>query len=155
MKYIQSEKAPKAVGPYSQAIEANGFIFCSGQIGIHPETGTLVDGIEHQTKQVLENLKSVLEKADSELEKVVKSTVYLADIADYQKMNEVYGQCFAGHKPARAAFAVAALPLGALVEIEVIAEKLRHPERPPAGGVKDPGNMDSSRQFGGQAFHSE
>ncbi len=123
MKYIHSDKAPKVVGPYSQAIEANGFIFCSGQIGIDPEAGALVEGIENQTKQVLNNLKQVLEEAGSGLEKVVKSTVYLSDINDYSKMNEIYGQYFTDHKPARAAFAVAGLPLGALVEIEVIAVK--------------------------------
>jgi len=111
------------VGPYSQAIEANGFIFCSGQIGIDPEAGALVEGIENQTKQVLNNLKHVLEQAGSGLENVVKSTVYLSDISDYFKMNEIYGQYFTDHKPARAAFAVAGLPLGALVEIEVIVVK--------------------------------
>jgi len=123
MNYIQSDKAPKVVGPYSQAIEANGFIFCSGQIGIDPEAGALVEGIENQTKQVLNNLKHVLEQAGSGLENVVKSTVYLSDISDYFKMNEIYGQYFTDHKPARAAFAVAGLPLGALVEIEVIVVK--------------------------------
>lgn len=123
MKYIQSGKAPKVVGPYSQAIEANGFIFCSGQIGIDPEAGALVEGIENQTKQVLNNLKHVLEEAGSGLEKVVKSTVYLSDINDYSKMNEIYRQYFTDHKPARAAFAVAALPLKALIEIEMVAAK--------------------------------
>jgi len=111
------------VGPYSQAIEANGLVFCSGQIGIDPDAGTLVEGIENQTKQVLDNLKHVLEEAGSGLEKVVKSTVYLSDISDYSKMNEIYSQYFTDHKPARAAFAVAALPLKALIEIEMVAVK--------------------------------
>jgi 2-iminobutanoate/2-iminopropanoate deaminase len=122
MKYIQTENAPKAVGPYSQAIVSNGFIFCSGQIGLDPKTNELVQGIEKQTHQVLKNLTEVLNVENSGLEKVVKTTVYLSDINDYVKMNEVYGQYFLNHKPARAAFAVAALPKGALIEIEVIAE---------------------------------
>jgi len=123
MKYIHTDKAPKAVGPYSQAIVSGDLIFCSGQIGIDPSVGSLVEGIEGQTKQVLENLKAVLEEANFSLEKVVKCTVYLSDINDYVKMNEIYGQYFSNHKPARAAFAVATLPLNALVEIEVIAVK--------------------------------
>ena len=125
MKYIQTENAPKAVGPYSQAIVSNGFIFCSGQIGLDPKTNELVQGIEKQTHQVLKNLTEVLNVENSGLEKVVKTTVYLSDINDYVKMNEVYGQYFLNHKPARAAFAVAALPKGALIEIEVIAEVIK------------------------------
>ncbi|MDA1317103.1 MAG: RidA family protein [bacterium] len=123
MKYIHTEKAPKVVGPYSQAIVSGDLIFCSGQIGIDPASGKLVEGIENQTKQVLENLKAVLEEAGSSLNKSVKCTVYLSDIKDFATMNEIYGQYFSDHKPARAAFAVAALPIGALVEIEVIAVK--------------------------------
>jgi len=123
MKYIHTDQAPKAVGPYAQAIEVNGFIFCSGQIGIDPAAGTLVEGIESQTRQVFENVKQVLEEAGSSMDKVVKATVYLADIADYQKMNEIYAQFFGDHKPARAALAIDALPAGALVEMEVIAIK--------------------------------
>jgi len=122
MKLIHTEKAPKVVGPYSQAVEAQGFVFCSGQIGIDPKTGKLVEGLESQTKQVFENLKSVLAKSGLSLKHVVKTTVYLADIQDYAKMNEIYAAYFADHRPARAAFAVAALPAGALVEIELIAE---------------------------------
>ena len=125
MKYITTEKAPKAVGPYSQAIVSNGFIFCSGQIGIDPATNELVEGIEAQTKQVLKNLSEVLEAENSDLDHVVKTTVYLANITDYVTMNEIYGQYFTKHKPARAAFAVAALPKGALIEIEVIAEVVK------------------------------
>src|SRR5579862_5112245 len=110
MKYINTEKAPKAVGPYSQAIVSNGFVFCSGQIGIDPKTSALVDGIEAQTQQVLKNLSEVLKASHSGLDKVVKTTVYLADSKDYSKMNEIYGQYFSDHKPARAAFTVAHLP---------------------------------------------
>ena len=122
MKYISTEKAPKAVGPYSQAIVSNGFIHCSGQIGLDPKTNELVEGFEKQTHQVLKNLSEVLKAGGSGLEKVVKTTVYLSDIKDYGKMNEVYGQYFSEHKPARAAFAVAHLPKDALIEIEMIAE---------------------------------
>ena|SRR3989344_4617405 len=121
MKYIHTDKAPKVVGPYSQAIAADNFIFCSGQIGIDPNMGKLVEGIENQTKQVMENLKAVLEESGLSLDKVVKCTVYLADINDYVTMNGIYGKYFTDHKPARAAFAVAALPAGALIEIEMIA----------------------------------
>ena len=122
MKYINTEKAPKVVGPYSQAIVSNGFIYCSGQIGIDPKTGTLVEGFEKQTQQVIRNLTAVLKEAKSDLNHVVKVTVYLADINDYKTMNEVYGQYFIDHKPTRAAFAVANLPVGALIEIEMVAE---------------------------------
>jgi 2-iminobutanoate/2-iminopropanoate deaminase len=122
MKYISTEKAPKAVGPYSQAIVSNGFIYCSGQIGLDPKTNELLVGIEAQTHQVLKNLSEVLIAGGSNLKYVVKTTVYLADIADYSKMNEIYGQYFTEHKPARAAFAVAHLPKDALIEIEAVAE---------------------------------
>jgi 2-iminobutanoate/2-iminopropanoate deaminase len=122
MKYIQTNKAPKAVGPYSQAIVSNGFIYCSGQIGIDPNTNELVEGIEAQTQQVLKNLSAVLGAGGSSLEQAVRTTVYLADIKDYVKMNEVYAEYFTKHKPARAAFAVAHLPKDALIEIEVVAE---------------------------------
>ncbi len=122
MKYIQTESAPKAVGPYSQAIVSNGFIFCSGQIGLDPKTNDLVEGLEEQTHQVLKNLSEVLKASNSSLEKVVKTTIYLSDINDYPKMNEIYGEYFSNHRPARAAFAVAGLPKRALIEIEAVAE---------------------------------
>ncbi len=125
MKYILTDKAPKAVGPYSQAIVSNGLVFCSGQIGIDPKTNELVDDIEDQTRQVLKNLSEVLQANGSSLEQVVKTTVYLADIKDYVTMNEIYGQYFSKHKPARAAFAVSHLPKDALIEIEVVAEILK------------------------------
>ncbi|PIQ73491.1 reactive intermediate/imine deaminase [Candidatus Roizmanbacteria bacterium CG11_big_fil_rev_8_21_14_0_20_36_8] len=123
MKYIKTDKAPKVVGPYSQAIEANGFIFCSGQIGIDPEAGVLVEGIENQTKQVLNNLKQVLEAAGSQLDKIVKTTVFVTDMNDYAKMNEVYGNFFRDHFPVRSTVQVVKLPAGALIEIEAIAVK--------------------------------
>jgi len=122
MKYTQTEKAPKAVGPYSQAIVSNGFVFCSGQIGIDPSTNELVDGLEKQVHQVIKNLNEVLNSSNSSLEHVVKTTVYLSDITNYPKMNEIYAEYFSNHKPARAAFAVAALPKDALIEIEAVAE---------------------------------
>lgn len=122
MKYVQSDKAPKVVGPYTQAIVSNGFVFCSGQIGIDPKTNTLVEGLENQAHQVLKNLTEVLKASKSDLSHVVKTTIYLADINDYKKMNEIYGTYFSDHKPTRAAFAVADLPIGALIEIEAIAE---------------------------------
>ncbi len=121
MKTIQTENAPKAVGPYSQAITANGFIFCAGQIGLDPQTGELTTGIEKQTHQVINNLKAVLEEGESSLEHIVKTTIYIKDMNDYAKVNEIYGSYFADHKPARATVEVARLPKDALVEIEAIA----------------------------------
>jgi len=123
MKYIHTDRAPKAVGPYSQTIEANGLIFCSGQIGINPETGTLVEGIEFQTNQVLENLKAVLEAAGSSLNKTVKTTVFITNMEDYGAMNKVYSSFFAENKPARSTIQVVKLPKDALIEIEAIAIK--------------------------------
>jgi 2-iminobutanoate/2-iminopropanoate deaminase len=121
MKYIHTKKAPKAVGPYSQAIVVHGFIYCAGQIGIDPKTNELVDGLEKQTHQLFSNIKAVLEEAGSDLDHVVKTTIFLKDIADYAKVNELYGTYFTIHKPARSAVAVASLPKDALIEIEVIA----------------------------------
>jgi len=118
---ISTEKAPAAVGPYSQAVKTEQFVFTSGQIGINPLTGQLRLGIEEQTRQVLTNLKRVLEAADSGLEYVVKTTVFLKDMNDFPKMNAVYAEFFGKNPPARSAIAVAALPKGGLVEIEVIA----------------------------------
>lgn len=121
MRYIQSENAPAAVGPYSQAVEANGFIFCAGQIGIDPKTGNLADGIENQIKQIMANISEVLKSAGSDLNRIVKTTIFITDIGDFPKVNEVYGQYFTEHKPARSTVDVDNLPKGALVEIEVIA----------------------------------
>jgi 2-iminobutanoate/2-iminopropanoate deaminase len=119
---IFTDKAPKAVGPYSQAIQAGHLVFTAGQVAIDPQTGKLVGGgIEEQSRQVMENLKAVLEAAGTGFANVVKATVFLADINDFKAFNDVYGQYFQADPPARSAFQVAALPLGARVEIEMIA----------------------------------
>ncbi len=121
MQAVTTDKAPKAIGPYSQAIAANGMVFASGQIPLNPETGTLVTGsIGDQTRRVLDNLKAVLESAGSGLHKVVKTTVYLADMGDFDEMNKVYAEYFEATKPARATVAVARLPKDARVEIDAI-----------------------------------
>ncbi|OPL09003.1 MAG: hypothetical protein AVO33_08845 [delta proteobacterium ML8_F1] len=120
---VYTESAPKAVGPYSQGIKAGNFLYVSGQIPIDPETSTMVEGIEGQTKMALKNAQAILLEGGYTLEDVVKTTVYLQNISDFAAMNEVYGTFFTDHKPARAAFEVAALPLNAQVEIEMIAYK--------------------------------
>jgi 2-iminobutanoate/2-iminopropanoate deaminase len=123
-KVISTSNAPAAVGPYSQAIEANGFVFISGQIPINPQTGKMVEGgIKEQTHQVLKNIKAILETAELNFNHVIKSTVLLSDMSDFAAMNEVYGEYYTSDQPARAAFAVKGLPLGALIEIESIAIK--------------------------------
>jgi 2-iminobutanoate/2-iminopropanoate deaminase len=119
---VQTDNAPKAIGPYQQAIKANGFIYTAGQIPIDPKTGNLVEGdISAQTRQVLENLKAVLEAGGSALDRVVKATVFLKNIADFAAMNDVYAQYLGSAKPARSTVAVAELPRGALVEIDLVA----------------------------------
>ena len=119
---IQTEKAPSAIGPYSVATKFREFIFTAGQLGIDPSTGELVEGgIEEETRQALTNLKYVLEAANSSLDQVLKTTVFLRDISDFSKMNGVYGQFFTTNFPARSAVQVAALPKNANVEIEAIA----------------------------------
>jgi 2-iminobutanoate/2-iminopropanoate deaminase len=119
---IQTEQAPRAIGPYSQAIKAGGFLFASGQIPIDPETGQFVaGGIAEQTEQVLKNLSAVLQAAGSSLERVVKTTVFLADMDEFARMNEIYGKFFAVNPPARATVEAARLPRDARVEIEAIA----------------------------------
>ena len=119
---IQTDQAPKAIGPYSQAIRINGFVFASGQIPIDPETGQFVaGGIAEQTQQVLKNLSRVLEAAGSGLDRVVKTTVFLADMEEFAAMNEVYGKFFSAEPPARATVEAARLPRDARVEIEAIA----------------------------------
>ena len=124
MKAISTKNAPAAIGPYSQAIEANGFIYASGQLPINPATGAFPEGgIKEQTRQSLLNAQAILKEAGSDLNKVVKTTVLLADIADFAAMNEVYASFFEAPYPARSAFAVRDLPKGALVEIEMIAVK--------------------------------
>ncbi|MGD2295753.1 MAG: RidA family protein [Candidatus Aminicenantes bacterium] len=121
-KEIRTENAPQAIGPYSQAIEANGFIFASGQIAINPATGELKMGtVEEQTRLVLNNLKAVLEAGGSSFDKVVKCTVFLQDMDDFSSMNAVYAEFFDAPYPARAAVQVARLPKDVRVEIEAIA----------------------------------
>jgi 2-iminobutanoate/2-iminopropanoate deaminase len=122
MKIVQTSAAPAAIGPYSQAMVSGNLVFTSGQIPLSPETGTVTGGvIIEQTEQVIKNVKAVLEAAGSSLEKAVKTTCFLADMNDFAAFNEVYAKYFT-NKPARSTVAVKALPRGALVEIEVIAE---------------------------------
>jgi 2-iminobutanoate/2-iminopropanoate deaminase len=119
---IQTDKAPAAIGPYSQAIRAGGFVYVSGQIPIDPATGEFVKGgVGEQTERVLQNLAAVLEAAGSSLDKVVKTTVFLADMKEFAQMNEVYATFFSGAPPARATVAAAGLPRDARVEIEAVA----------------------------------
>jgi len=122
-KIIFTEKAPKAIGPYSQAVEINGTLYISGQIPINPETGTMPEGIKAQTEQVMKNIGAILEAAGYTYNHVVKSTCLLSDMDNFQAMNEVYGQYYKENPPARAAYGVVKLPLGALIEIETIAVK--------------------------------
>ncbi|MBQ4422070.1 MAG: RidA family protein [Schwartzia sp.] len=123
-KVISTAEAPKAIGPYSQAIEAGGFIFVSGQIPLIPATGEIVEGsVEVQTARVLENLKAILEAAGASLEDVVKTTVYITNMDDFAKVNGIYGQYFQENPPARVCVEVSKLPKGALVEIDVIAAR--------------------------------
>lgn len=121
MKSFHTEKAPAAVGPYVQAIGTEKFVFTSGQIPLNPENGELVTEISAAARQSLNNIKAILEESGSSLDKVIKCTVFLADINDFAAVNEVYKEFFDEHKPARSAIQVAALPLGASVEIEAIA----------------------------------
>lgn len=119
---IRTEDAPQAIGPYEQAIKVGGFVYASGQIPLDPKTGNLVEGdIRIQTRRVMENLKAVLQASGSSLASVVKTTVFLKNIGDFAAMNEVYGQYMGTAKPARSTVAVADLPRGALIEIDLIA----------------------------------
>ncbi len=119
---LNSDKAPAAIGPYSQGIEVNGFIFLSGQIPLKPEDGEMVTGgIEEQTKRVMENIKAVLQSHDLTLENVIKTTIFMTDLAQFAVVNEIYGSYFQSTPPARSTIQVAALPKGAQIEIETIA----------------------------------
>jgi len=123
-KIIHTASAPKAVGPYSQAIETNGVLYISGQIPVDPATGKLVEGgIREQTEQVLDNMEAILIEAGYQFSQVVKCTCFLADMSLFKEMNEVYARYFQENPPARAAFGVVSLPLNAMVEIEAIAVK--------------------------------
>jgi 2-iminobutanoate/2-iminopropanoate deaminase len=122
MEFVSTAGAPKAIGPYSQGVIASGLIFTAGQIAIDPGTGDVVPGgISEQTARVMQNLAAILEAAGSGLGQVVKTTVFLTDMADFAAMNEVYGTAFGNHRPARSTVAVANLPKGVKVEIEAIA----------------------------------
>jgi len=122
-KVISTTEAPKAIGPYSQAIEANGTVYISGQLGIIPETGTLAQGIELQAEQSLKNIGAILKEAGLTYKNIVKCTVLLDNIDNFKTVNEIYGKFFTEQFPARAAYQVAKLPLGGLIEIQAIAVK--------------------------------
>ena len=124
VKTLHTDKAPAAVGPYSQATEVNGFIFTSGQLPLVPETGELIsDDIKKATARSLDNIKAILEEAGSSLDKVLKVNIFLDDVNDFAAVNEVYAEYFTEHKPARSCVEVANLPKKALIEIEAIAVK--------------------------------
>ena len=119
---VSTPGAPRAIGPYSQGVRANGFLFTAGQVGFDPESGELVDGgIAEQTHRVLQNLRAILRAGGTDVDQVVKTTVFLVDLADFALMNEVYAEFFGDHRPARSTVAVASLPRGARVEIEAVA----------------------------------
>lgn len=121
IKAIATDGAPRAIGPYSQAIEAGGFLFCSGQIPLKPNGEMVEGGIEEQAKQVMENLAAVLKAAGLSMNNLVKTTIYLSDLNDFVKVNDIYGAYFEEPFPARATVEVAALPKGAMIEIEAVA----------------------------------
>jgi len=121
-KHVTTSQAPKPIGPYSQGVISGGFLFCSGQIALNPETGALVEGgVGAQTERVLDNLVAVLREAKMGLDNVVKTTVYLSDMADFSEMNEVYARFLAQRAPARTTIQAAGLPMGVRVEIDVVA----------------------------------
>ncbi len=122
MQMIETDKAPKAIGPYSQAVKYESLLFVSGQIAIDPETQEFIGGsVEQQTERVMENIKAILEEAGLNFDHVIKTTIYLKNIDDFSRVNDIYGRYFKEHKPARATVEVSNLPKGALIEIEVIA----------------------------------
>ncbi|HEX6594046.1 MAG TPA: RidA family protein [Bacillota bacterium] len=123
LKEIHTDQAPAAIGPYSQAIEAGDFVFVSGQIGIQPETGEVVEGVEAQTKQVLANLQAILKKAGTDFSQVVKFTIFLSSMDDFTLVNDIYGSYLQQPYPARATVEVSRLPKDVLVEMDVIAHK--------------------------------
>lgn len=122
MRLIHTDRAPAAIGPYSQAVEVGGFLYTSGQIGLDPATGEMVEGgFEAQARRVLANLREVLGAAGCSFRDVVKATIYVADMADFPRLNELYGEAMGDHRPARSTVQAAALPKGARVEIDLIA----------------------------------
>ena len=121
MKFVQTDNAPSAIGPYSQAVVANGMVYTSGQIALTPEGVMLEDDVVIQTAQVLKNLKAVLEEAGSSMSQVVKTTIFIDSMDDFAVINEIYEEAFGSHKPARATVAVKTLPKNALVEIDAVA----------------------------------
>jgi len=118
---VRTQAAPAAVGPYSQAVSTEQFVFLSGQLGLDPETSKLKDGLEAQTAQILANIRAVLDASGSSMEQIVKTTIFLTNMSDFAAVNAIYAQAFSGEPPARSTVQVAALPLGGLVEIEAIA----------------------------------
>lgn len=122
MQRVIANNAPDAIGPYIHATISNNLVFTSGQIGLDPQTNKLVDGFENQAKQVMDNLKNVLETSGSDFDHVLKTTIYLSDMDNFSKVNDIYKDYFNDNYPARTAFEVAKLPIGALIEIETIAE---------------------------------
>ena len=126
MKFISTKEAPAAIGPYSQAVEVNGFIYTSGQIALMADGTMETTDIEHQTRQVMKNLFYVLQEAGAEFTDVIKTTIYLADMDDFEKVNEIYAHHFEEHRPARSTIAVKSLPKNALVEVECIAIANNH-----------------------------
>ncbi|QFR43611.1 RidA family protein [Sulfurimonas xiamenensis] len=121
MKFVQTNKAPSAIGPYSQAVVANGMVFTSGQIALTPEGVMLENDVVIQTKQVLKNLQAVLEEAGASMQSVIKTTIFLDSMDDFVTVNEIYAEAFGSHKPARSTVAVKTLPKNALVEIDAVA----------------------------------
>jgi 2-iminobutanoate/2-iminopropanoate deaminase len=122
LRAISTDKAPAAIGPYSQAIQAGNFLFCSGQIALDPVSGAVVDGgVREQAEQVMKNISAVLSEAGAVFDDVVKATIFLVDMNDFAVVNEVYGRYFSSHKPARSTVAVRDLPRGVLLEIEIVA----------------------------------
>ena len=125
LETVDTERAPRAIGPYSQAVTVDGWVFCSGQIALDPDSGEVTPGdVSQQTERVMTNLAAVLEAAGASLATVVKTTVFLSDMAHFAAMNEVYGRRFGAHRPARATVAAAGLPRGVAVEIECVARQL-------------------------------
>ncbi|HEY0144224.1 MAG TPA: RidA family protein [Thermoanaerobaculia bacterium] len=122
MQYVATDSAPKAIGPYSQAVKASGVLYTSGQISLDPSTGELVPGdFDAQARRVFENLKAVLAEGGSDFQRVLKATVYLTDLANFQSLNGIYAEYFGAHKPARTTVQVSALPKGSMVEIDLVA----------------------------------